>query len=68
MMKTITTFLLTLYLVMSGKNDKTTASVKREISKSWWKEDILYQIYSQSFKDYDGNRFGEFKGVILSLN
>ncbi len=37
-------------------------------SRTWWKEGILYQIYPQSFKDTDGDGFGDFRGVIKNLD
>jgi len=39
-----------------------------EISRTWWKEGILYQLYPQSFKDTNGDGFGDFKGVIEKLD
>ncbi|MCB9343226.1 MAG: alpha-glucosidase [Lewinellaceae bacterium] len=41
---------------------------KHDMERTWWKEGILYQIYPQSFKDTDGDGFGDFKGVIEKLD
>lgn len=39
-----------------------------QIDRAWWKEGILYQIYPQSFKDTNGDGFGDFQGVIEKLD
>lgn len=37
-------------------------------ARAWWKEGVLYQIYPQSFKDTNGDGYGDFKGVIEKLD
>ncbi|CAG0903653.1 unnamed protein product [Cyprideis torosa] len=60
---------LTNYENMVAETDKATDKVtpKKEMS-TWWKEGVLYQIYPQSFKDTDGDGFGDFRGVIEKLD
>ncbi|SFZ92757.1 oligo-1,6-glucosidase [Flaviramulus basaltis] len=67
-MKKIVLFLLTLILINSCKdNEKEVIEVALDNS-TWWKEGVLYQIYPQSFKDTNGDGFGDFKGVIEELD
>ena len=56
--------LLMLSCTMQDKPDNN----KHDMERTWWKEGILYQIYPQSFKDTNGDGFGDFKGVIEKLD
>jgi oligo-1,6-glucosidase len=50
------------------ENTSTTDMHSSMEDRKWWKEGVLYQIYPQSFKDTDGDGFGDFKGVIEELD
>ena len=38
------------------------------MSKAWWKESVIYQIYPKSYKDSTGNGVGDLKGIIEKLD
>ena len=60
-------------LVMSCQNQQKESTqqstdIPSKDGRTWWKEGILYQLYPQSFKDTDGDGFGDFRGVIEELD
>ena len=66
MNKLLVYVVLTVFLISCSKINKQE---EQSVSKrAWWKEGILYQIYPQSFKDTDGDGFGDFRGVIEELD
>ena len=38
------------------------------MTKTWWKESVIYQIYPKSFNDTSGNGIGDLRGVIEKLD
>lgn len=68
-MRKLTFFLIFTLIISCNNKEKTkTTEVGYNTSRTWWKEGVLYQIYPQSFKDTDGDGFGDFQGVIEKLD
>jgi alpha-glucosidase len=38
------------------------------MTKPWWKESVIYQIYPRSFADGNGDGIGDFQGMIAKLD
>lgn len=69
-MKNLPCLLLLILLMVGCTNEQESmeSSPVQEDGPTWWKEGILYQIYPQSFKDTNGDGFGDFQGMIEQLD
>lgn len=44
------------------------APTKEGITRTWWKESVVYQIYPRSFRDSNGDGIGDLGGIISRLD
>lgn len=55
-------------LEMLNNDTEAVSQEKKEITRTWWKQAVFYQIYPRSFQDTDGDGVGDLKGIIKRLD
>ncbi|WNH11155.1 alpha-glucosidase [Thalassobellus suaedae] len=58
-----TSLILFLFTIFSCKTKAT-----KNNGKIWWKETVFYEIYMPSYKDSNGDGYGDFKGLTSKLD
>lgn len=66
--KKIISFALVLFLGCLPYPILIAQEMKTLTEKKWWKKAVVYQIYSRSFKDTNGDGVGDLKGIISKLD
>ncbi len=44
------------------------APLAESLQRPWWKDAVIYQIYTRSFQDSNGDGVGDFEGIISRLD
>ena len=52
----------------SAKVGEPAKSREADVSRAWWKESVVYQIYPRSFCDSNGDGIGDLRGIIHKLD
>jgi len=55
-------------LELLNSEPDTPVDGQEEITRTWWKEAVFYQIYPISFQDSDGDGIGDLRGIISRLD
>ena len=59
-------FLATLCVLLTGFS--FSAFAETEAETPWWKNTVAYEIYVKSFKDSNGDGYGDLQGIISELD